>query len=356
MIKNKTVFIVGAGASNEVGLPIGADLTKKISGLLRLKQRGLGDHISDPIISEAVHLLCQANGHKEGEYIAASKKISEAMPIAPSIDNYIHSQSGNDRIEFCSKLAIVHAILGAERNSHLYYSEANIYNTINFDLVSSTWYRQLWFLLCTDISTQNVECIFDNVVFIVFNYDRCLEQFLSQALRVYYDLDINAVQQIMGRLKIFHPYGQVGQLPAMTSGGNVSYGFEPSARNLVVIAQLIKTFTERVEESTALKTFQDEIANSRKLVFLGFAFHELNMKLLKCNSNIGSWEIYGTRYRMSDSAAQVITGRIRSIFAPVIVNPDIMANFRAEAIARMPANLLNGKCSELFAEYGMNME
>ena len=56
MFKSKTVFILGAGASQEVGMPVGARLTGKIAQILRCEGTGAERRISHEHIQRA--LVC----------------------------------------------------------------------------------------------------------------------------------------------------------------------------------------------------------------------------------------------------------------------------------------------------------
>ena len=361
MIKSKTVFVVGAGASKEVKLPIGAELTTKIARLLGVERGAAFNTISDNTIERAIQIKTQSYPGRHSLYKEACQRISGAMPIAPSIDNFIDSQQGDEEVEFCAKIAIVRSILTAERQSDFYFDNSNIYNTMSFEKQPDIWYRHLWFLLCADVSRNNVESIFDNIVFVIFNYDRCVEHFLCEALKRYYNLDAESVRNVMSKLKIYHPYGQVGLLPAMSATSRVSYGVEPTSELLIALAGQIKTFTERVDEAGELAAFRQEIATAQKIVFLGFAFHEINMKLLQTGADQGNWGIYGTRYGVSDSDAGVIAGRIRGMFVK-LHGPDMLthqemtiASYHAGRIQQLPVNLHRGTCTQLFNEYGMSI-
>ena len=211
------------------------------------------------------------------------------------------------------------------------------------------------------MSRENVNTIFDNVAFIVFNYDRCVEQFLCEALRVYYQLQPSQIIDVMGRLKIYPPYGQVGRLRAASELGGIGYGHEPSPEMLILLAQQIKTFTERVEEEGELAAFRQEITTANKLVFLGFAFHEINMKLLSTGKNCSNRSIYGTRFGVSDSDAAVITQRVRLMFKETLdpiratVQEKMESSAREIQFSSMPVNLHKGTCTDLFSEYSMSI-
>ena len=53
MLSEKTVFIIGAGASHEAGLPVGKELTRIIAGKVAYHINGGG---GDQAIIQALHL------------------------------------------------------------------------------------------------------------------------------------------------------------------------------------------------------------------------------------------------------------------------------------------------------------
>ncbi len=129
MKKKKMLFIVGAGASNEVGLPVGDVLKRAIASLLDFEFDGF-DRLSggDSAIYNALSTKVQdrfVNLDDIKKYITAAWKIRDAMPLEKSIDHYIDTQRGDNFIESCGKLAIVKSILRAERDSNLFYDSNN---------------------------------------------------------------------------------------------------------------------------------------------------------------------------------------------------------------------------------------
>jgi len=118
----------------------------------------------------------------------------------------------------------------------------------------------------SSIELATVGEMFRNVAFIVFNYDRCVEQFLSEALKAYFALDDVTIMKVLATVDIFHPYGTIGDHPLWRRGG-ISFGAEPSASELRRIAERVKTFTERIEEGEELQRMRDLLAGaSRKRI------------------------------------------------------------------------------------------
>jgi hypothetical protein len=86
-LNNKTLYVVGAGASHEFGLPLGIQLKSEITQVLRYKiDSGRLTEI-DPVIHQAYSAL--AGRPDINPYLQASRRIVNAMPQAISIDNFI---------------------------------------------------------------------------------------------------------------------------------------------------------------------------------------------------------------------------------------------------------------------------
>jgi len=118
MFTRKTTFIIGAGASNEVGLPTGLDLKRIVADKLNITfdiSHGYslvtGDHAVESAIRAHVKLQ---NERDINPYLDEAWKIRDAMPQALSIDNYLDAHAGNEALKLCGKLAIARSIVIAQ--------------------------------------------------------------------------------------------------------------------------------------------------------------------------------------------------------------------------------------------------
>jgi hypothetical protein len=190
------------------------------------------------------------------------------MPQALSIDNFIDAHRGDDRMELCGKLGIVRSIVDAERRSSLFVGDSQS-DRMRFDKLSTTWYNGLMQLVSEGMTKTEINQLFENLSFIVFNYDRCIEQFLVHALKTYYALPDREAQDLTNELTIMHPYGSIGRLPWQPDSGR-GLPFGGSSHDLLESAQGIKTFTERIEDQAALDRIREEVRKAEVIVFLGF--------------------------------------------------------------------------------------
>jgi hypothetical protein len=121
----ETVFIVGAGASREFGLPTGEELTELISTILSIKfEEGRLYESEQYRTFEALDAMLRqdtvANNIKGNPYLHAGWAIRDNMFLAPSIDNYLDTHRSDRYIVSTGKVAIATAIQHAEKESILF--------------------------------------------------------------------------------------------------------------------------------------------------------------------------------------------------------------------------------------------
>ena len=319
----KTVFVIGAGASKEANLPTGVELKSQIAQLLDIQfgRGGYQQETGDFIISNALEEHVKNADGRRGDinpYLYEAWHIRDALPLAISIDNFIDSQSGNDRLALCGKLAIVRAILEAEENSLLYFKKEQADSNINFIKLDQTWYLPFFQLLTENCGKDDLKKRFHSITLIIFNYDRCIEHFIFYPLQRYYKLDRDEAADITKSINIYHPYGRTGSLPWYNQEDAIDFGAVPNPKQLLKLAQGIKTFTEGTDpESSEIKEIRNHLSTMDKLVFLGFAFHKLNMQLIKPEDyediHISAPTCYATTLGISKSDEEVIRVEINEL-------------------------------------------
>ena len=213
------------------------------------------------------------------------------------------------------KIAIVKSILEREHRSNLYVDKATIYNTMKVGDFEDTWLIKFVRMLGRGVPKEAVSNIFNNVAFICFNYARCIEQILYHALRQLYSINSRRAGEILQKLDIIHPYGMVGDLRTDVQTG-VAFGGDPHrlSEDYSGLSDRIKTYTEQVDDESMLEQIHEHMHNAEHLVFLGFAFHDQNMGLLKPKDGLKKKEIYGTAFGMSDSDVTVIRHQLLNFF------------------------------------------
>lgn len=277
------VLVLGAGASSEVKLPIGADLKHQIAERLDIRfGRGNQQDSGDDILTRAFRLLVAADGGNDiNPLLRVSWLIRDAMPQAPSIDNFIDSHRNNKQIALCGKLAIARCILEAEARSMLMVDRGNIYNKLNFGALKNTWFNAFFQLLVENCQVEELPARLLKLAIVSFNYDRCFEHFLYLALQNYYGMPAQEAARMLALLEVHHPYGKVGVLPWMSQSEAIDYGGTPHPQQLIAISKLLRTFTEGTDPLMSnIESIRTTIIGAQRLVFLGFAFHPLNLDVL----------------------------------------------------------------------------
>ena len=198
----KTVYVIGAGASAEVDLPTGEKLKQSISESLNLRFDHSRLISGDYEINNAIREFAKDQAAPFGEYIKACRHISEALLLTPSIDNFIDSHRDDDKISFCSKIAIAKTIIEAEASSKLFFDRYKE-DKIDFDNLVGTWYLPFFQILMENCDLEEFETRLKDLFFIVFNYDRCLEQFLFFAIQNLYRVPPFKAKEIVEKINIF---------------------------------------------------------------------------------------------------------------------------------------------------------
>jgi hypothetical protein len=180
MFKNKVALIVGAGASHELGFPLGADLKTNLGQVLDIKfPDGFTQSSGDREITEALRHMVRDEARRDiNPYLHAGWAIRDAMPTTASIDSFLQTHNKNEMIVTMGKLGIARCILQAEQKSPLHQKNGN--DPINLAATEKTWYAEFFKLLAGEV--QDPKEIFKNLAIVSFNYDRSLEHYLCHAI------------------------------------------------------------------------------------------------------------------------------------------------------------------------------
>jgi hypothetical protein len=273
MFRNKVVLIVGAGASSEVGFPLGGELKKRLAAALDIKfQDGVRQISGDQLIVEALRI--KVGREDINPYLAAGRAIANAMPTVSSIDDFLETHATNKEIVLMGKLGIALCILHAEKKSPLHQQDNQF--PLNLRPFESTWYAEFFKLLASKVSDPTD--LFENLKVICFNYDRSIEHYLLSAIIRRFLIPREQAEEIVKGLIAHHPYGDCGQLPWQGPPG-VPYGGTASADELVRVADGIRTFSEGAEEGY-IAEIRRTIEEANNILCIGFGFGSMNMNLL----------------------------------------------------------------------------
>lgn len=95
MFNRRTLFILGAGASAEVGLPVGTKLAKSIANLLTItagsSQNGPGERLLAQLYDK--HPISHNGYHR------AAQAIRSGVELTNSIDDYLDRHADNELVQ-----------------------------------------------------------------------------------------------------------------------------------------------------------------------------------------------------------------------------------------------------------------
>ncbi len=298
MIIRPTVFILGAGASNGFGYPLGKNLLEII-----IKN-------FDPDNSENAIELFKGLGFSEEDIISFRNKLR--LSAAPSIDSFLEPRGEDDR--YLGKLAIAYALIPFEKTDTLFYD--------------NSWYKTL--LEKLKITFNDFEK--NKISFITFNYDRSLEHFLLTALQNQFNKTENDVAEKLKKIPIVHLYGKLGMLPWETAKPD-EYTREYNSKILPHLlrrsTKSLKIIYDKLElDNAEFKQARQLLSAARRIYFLGFGYHKDNLERLKIKSyftysQIGSTDTFsktveGTAFKLSQDLKDTIPKLYKIKFS----NPD----------------------------------
>ena len=327
-------MIVGAGASFELGLPVGDDLKKNIADLVNITfPDGYNQKTGDCHIKELVKARSLGRGERDWNPILRKCwLLRDALPGSLSIDNLMDAHRADEDIGFIGKLAITKAILAAERKSKLYRGPGE--REFTFADVAGTWLVPFFQIASEGLPKEQANRIFENVTFIVFNYDRCIERFLPVALKLYYDLTDQEAAEISATARILHPYGQVGSITQPTNLEIVPFGAD--RYDLSKVAEDIRTFSEGLHDPKQKDAITNSIEEASQLLFLGFAFHPLNMSLLASKAVSGIQKVFATTMGLSEAAVRSVKASLFTTFNKIQSTPAGNTLFQFEELNLEP--------------------
>ena len=323
MLKGKTALILGAGASHEVGLPLGADLKAEIASLMRVGTDDFGRPKYSPENSQIfaeIHRLEQFKDNKR-RIQTASQQLSKGVIFASSIDNFLDIRRDNPDIALLAKAGLVHLILKGERKSNLVAEGHGPNTSLKPRVIDNTWYQEFAQLLFEKVGREDIEAALNRLGVIDFNYDRCFEQVMFHALAGLYDLATNRAIELLKTIRIYKPYGTVGRLHIPVGKAHPTEFGTDIGNGYLHLAGGIRTYAEQMADTELQYKIRQLVIEADTVVFLGCAYHPQNIDLIR-DLSTGPLEerrrrrlVLGTTYAMSDSDKTNVEGKLKSMFS-----------------------------------------
>lgn len=308
----KTVFVVGAGASTDFGFGVGTQLATSIRTALR--NRTSTEHEWVGQRDALSHAISGLQDKSAAEIVSASETIRRGIQFSNSIDDFLHENRDNPLVVELGKLAIAHCISQQEMESGWLRQLADSRlesRSQGFEQLRQSWLDKLFRLLKRGHTRAEAANVFRDVSFVVFNYDRCIEQYLYSAVADALDLDAFEAADIVNAIPIVHVYGSLGNLRFQNPNDCIPFGEEPIS--LATVAARIRTYSEEASAAPELHQIMDA---AKQVVFLGYAFHEQGMKLL-ASPDCTPARVFWTQYNVHSA----ITERVRNRFQGIQQHP-----------------------------------
>jgi hypothetical protein len=199
MFSQPTVFVVGAGASAEFGMPSGAVLKQRIGVALDFRPGPSGTIRGD---NDLHALLSKRFTTNTRHYLNAAIELSRMIREFhfDSIDEVLHwFSSSPDTVEI-GKTAIVREMLNAERNSTLFNVDDPRW--IPDRDRSTTWLPQFLSMMVGSLKKEDIVRGLSNLTIVNFNYDRTVEHFLFSELQTKLGLEEAEAKDLIANLKM----------------------------------------------------------------------------------------------------------------------------------------------------------
>ena len=293
---------------------------------------------------------------KLNAYFEAAEQISTGIYLAQSIDNYIDVHGNDDRIRELGKATIIYSILKAEQSSRLFVDPFSAPKSLDLRALGDTWYIEFARILMDGRSIDEVENIFEDISIVCFNYDRCIQHFLTFAISSLYSLTARESEVLVEKLRIFRRYGSIGTLRTTENPKGTAFGKDPESIGVFERAKSIKTYTEQVAHDGTLDEIHAAVRQAHTIVFLGFGFNPQNLELLTPPHRATDLNrVFATATGFSSADAMTISERIRVTLG--LQGKSENSRLPTGAIrADDPIAVRNKlKCADLFQEYRLSL-
>lgn len=264
----KTVLLLGAGASRAMGYPIGIELRNSII-------KGATGEYCD--------LIWQSLNGSKADVLNFVEAFGRSQMY--SIDAFLAKRPEFSEI---GKAAIA-AILLSKENRDLLHTNDHPDN----------WYAYLFNIMAAN-SWEDLD--FSWLTIITFNYDRSFESYFLSAMQSAYGKKIDECWMKFSSIKIIHIYGVLGECNPSTESYRV-YGSEVGHLDIKKALNSLKVIPEGRQDDQVLTEARTELKSAERLGFLGFGFDKTNLErldskntcMLRVNNDPG---IGGMRHRI----------------------------------------------------------
>lgn len=285
MIKQKNVFVLGAGARVPYGFPDGRTLIRLIL-----------DAVPEP---DKITPFSQCFYHHPAYKSAIT---------AVSMDEFRRALMFSGHTSIDSFLAIKAKVQGFEAIGYAWNRKDRKDN----DWMSVLFERMLHGCLDSpaDLVSRN------KIAFVDFNYDRLLEDFLCTRIEHTYGISRAAAWDVAQKFKTVHVYGSLGEFDANDNWvarldrWNMSQGAQqPTPDDMYASATAIRLMYDK-RQHDSIDAAKKLLADAERVIFLGFGFDPDNIARLELPRLLVGKNVYATRYGVPEGDWQSIIANL----------------------------------------------
>jgi hypothetical protein len=264
LIKEKTTLVLGAGASEPYGFPVGNRLKKRVISWLG----------TTSFQSELVSL---------GFTLGSIENFRDRLSRSPrrSVDRFLEQ---NRRFEGIGKAAMAAELIRFEDER------------ATLERKDRGWYDYLF----NEMGDGPDGFAETPLSVITFNYDRSLEYFLFSALQNEYGLIKDVAREKLREIEIVHVHGQLGLSSFSVAEGEPVTELHREYRNELVSGDLeacmseMKIIYEQEETSPEFQRAHAILEEARIVAFLGFGYDRTNVRRLQVNERFNGERLLGS--------------------------------------------------------------
>lgn len=258
IMKSPTVFVLGAGASNPFGLPLGKELKN--------------------------HIISQSSNY-------TTRKDLLALGFDDSLVNRFFNTLKT------SSIPMIDVFL--EKHPSLHKLGAHLIATAIMPLESSinlfpkkNWYGDLFEALNFEAEEPDASLL----SIVTLNYDRSLEHFLYMNIKAdCHEKLVKFAHKKSRKIKIVHAHGDFGKYP------EVPYGVSANKDTLKKAGARIKITSDRLNNTKNYRAAQELISKANHIVFLGFSYDERILDNLLAKTDLEHKHLYGTTVNLNNA-------------------------------------------------------
>ena len=274
MISRKTVLILGAGASEPYGFPLGRQLLNRICALL-----GPEHH------KNAHHKVLHDLEHAPSEIEEFWNELRHSD--WGSVDEFLE-KNHRKYIEI-GKHAIASALIPFEDHNCLFPPRAPTNN----------WYNQL----AEALDVESEEVTDNQLAVLTFNYDRSLEEYLRTVIRTRRHCSLSEAEEIRQSIQIIHLYGDLGKLES-TTRDEQKYSPDLETARVKAAAESMKILHESEDRTPEFDQAEELLEQAQCIYFLGFGYHPTNVRRLR---------VFNSEWDEERKKRQIVKGTILGI-------------------------------------------